>query len=296
MSRVDFQAALAATAGAVNAELDRLLPNIPGPENRVVEAARYAVLDGGKRLRAFMVCAGADLMNVPSTCALRVAAAVEMVHGYSLVHDDLPAMDDDDMRRGRPTVHRRFDEATAILCGDALLTLAFEVLADRATHADAAIRSRLVVALARAAGAAGMVGGQMIDLAASGLDLDVAGLERLQALKTGRLMAFSCKAGAILAADEQAERALGAYGDSLGLAFQVTDDILDVVGTAAETGKATGKDQAAGKATFVSRMGLDGARAHARALCDSAIAALAPFGGRVELLRQAAEFVVGRRS
>lgn len=296
MSSSEFPAALAAVAAEVNAELDRLLPEVPGAENRVIVASRYAVLDGGKRFRAFLVVASCNLLGVARYQALRVAAAIEMVHGYSLVHDDLPAMDDDDVRRGRPTVHRKFDEATAILAGDALLTGAFEVLADPATHPDGAVRANLVAALAKAAGAAGMVGGQTIDVQAANLALDAAGLERLQALKTGCLIAFSASAGAILAGDRPAEQALTAYGHAVGLAFQVTDDILDIAGTMAEVGKKTGKDAAAGKATFVSRLGLEGAKTHARSLCDRALAHLARFGERANPLRQAAEFVVGRRA
>ena len=296
MIETDFLRALAAVAGEVNGALGRLLPEVAGPENRVIQAMRYAVLDGGKRLRAFLVVAGGDMLAIPRPQSMRVAAAIEMVHGYSLVHDDLPAMDDDDTRRGRPTVHRRFDEATAILAGDALLTTAFEVLAAPETHPDGAVRASLVAALAKAAGAAGMVGGQMIDLSAPNLNLDIAGLEQLQALKTGALIAFAASVGALLAQDEDARRDLQAYGEALGLAFQVTDDILDVEGSAAEVGKATGKDAAAGKATFVSRLGLEGARNHARSLCGRCLASLDRFGARAKLLRQATEFVVNRRS
>jgi farnesyl diphosphate synthase len=257
---------------------------------------RYAALDGGKRFRPFLVCAGADMLGVPRAPALRVAAAVEMVHCYSLVHDDLPAMDNDELRRGRPTVHRHWDEATAILAGDALLTLAFEVLADDATGADAAVRAALVAGLARAAGAAGMVGGQMIDLAAPRLQLDVDGLARLQALKTGQLIAFAAAAGAILAGDAPARAALTAYGLDVGLAFQVTDDILDVEGAVQDIGKTPGKDRAAGKPTFVSQLGLGGAKTMARSLVARATEHLAPFGERATLLRHAAAFVLERKS
>lgn len=296
MSASEFQERLALVAAEVNPALDRLLPEVAGPENRVIAAARYAVLDGGKRLRAFLVCEGSEILNVPRAWSIRAAAAIEMVHGYSLVHDDLPAMDNDDLRRGRPTVHRKFDEATAILCGDALLTVAFEVLADPATHPDGAIRARLVSAMARAAGAAGMVGGQMIDLQAPSLKLDTAGLERLQSLKTGCLIAFAAAAGAILADDRQSELDLAAYGQSLGLAFQVTDDILDVSATSTEAGKKTGKDAESGKATFVSRLGLEGAKNKARSLCDQSKKSLVRFGRRADALRQAADFVVNRRA
>src|SRR4051812_36146585 len=262
-----FKAALVASATDVNTALDQLLPQVPGPEGRVVDAMRYAALDGGKRLRPFLTLASGELFDAPRARALRVGAAIEMVHCYSLVHDDLPAMDDDDLRRGRPTVHRKFDEATAILAGDALLTEAFTVLADIATHPDGAIRAALVAELARASGAAGMVGGQMIDLRAGELALDDAGLARLQNLKTGCLIAAACRMGAVVAGERgPAVDALGAYGIAMGLAFQIADDVLDIEGSAVETGKATGKDAASGKATFVSRLGLEGAKKQARAL------------------------------
>ena len=293
----DFKSMLADIGTAMNAELDRLLPAVPGPENRVVEAMRYAALDGGKRLRPFLLCASADLFGVPRARALRAAAAIEMVHCYSLVHDDLPAMDDDDLRRGRPTVHKKFDEATAILAGDALLTEAFTVLADPATHPDGAVRAKLVAELAAASGAKGMVGGQMIDLLAGGLSLDQGGLTRLQNMKTGCLIAASCRLGAILgdAGDRDCD-ALAAYGIAMGLAFQIADDVLDVESSAAVTGKATGKDAAAGKATFVSRLGLEGAKTYARELAETAARHLAIFGERAGVLRQAAFFAVERRS
>jgi farnesyl diphosphate synthase len=292
-----FKAALKSTADAVNAELDRLLPQVAAPEGYVVDAMRYAALDGGKRLRPFLACAAADLFDVPRQRSIRVASAVEMIHCYSLIHDDLPAMDDDDLRRGRPTVHRKFDEATAILGGDALLTEAFAVLADPTTHVDGNVRIALVQELARASGAAGMVGGQMIDLRAAELDLDDAGLRHLQNLKTGCLIACACRSGAVLgrAPLDQVE-ALGAYGFAMGLAFQIADDVLDVEGSAAETGKATGKDEAAGKATFVSRLGLEGAKKYARTLADEAVGHLAPFGAKAAFLEEAALFAVTRRN
>jgi farnesyl diphosphate synthase len=292
-----FKAALASAATDVNATLDRLLPPVSAPEGRVVEAMRYAALDGGKRLRPFLALASAGLFDAPRARGLRVGAAIEMVHCYSLVHDDLPAMDDDDLRRGRPTVHRKFDEATAILAGDALLTEAFTVLADPATHPDGAIRAALVAELARASGAAGMVGGQMVDLRAAELTLDDAGLARLQNLKTGCLIAGACRMGAVVAgAQRAAVDALGAYGLAMGLAFQIADDVLDVEGSAAETGKATGKDAAAGKATFVSRLGLEGAKKRAYALVNEAVDHLASFGAKAGLLKQAALFAVARRN
>jgi farnesyl diphosphate synthase len=293
----DFKSILSEIATATNAELDRLLRPVAGPENRVVEAMRYAALDGGKRLRPFLVCASGDLFDVPRPRALRAAAAIEMVHCYSLVHDDLPAMDDDDLRRGRPTVHKKFDEATAILAGDALLTEAFAVLADPHTHPDGAVRASLVAELAAAAGAKGMVGGQMIDLLAADLTLDQAALTRLQNMKTGYLIAAACRLGAILGgAGPDGQEALGAYGLAMGLAFQIADDVLDVESSAAVTGKATGKDAAAGKATFVSRQGLEGAKTYARELAETAARHLVMFGERAAVLRQAAVFAVERRS
>lgn len=300
MSNSDFGAFLAeltAVATATNAELDRLLPKVSGPEGQVVDAMRYAALDGGKRLRPFLTCASADLFDVPRTYSLRAAAAVEMIHCYSLVHDDLPAMDDDDLRRGRPTVHRRYDEATAILAGDALLTEAFAVLADPATHPDGNVRVRLVAELARAAGAAGMVGGQMIDLNAANLQLDENGLKRLQNMKTGCMIAVGCRMGGILGGASQATvDMLGNYGMDMGLAFQIADDVLDVECTAAETGKATGKDAAAGKDTFISRLGLDGAKKMALDLAAKASNYLESLGDKANLLHQAAQFAVKRRN
>ncbi|MBY0511259.1 MAG: polyprenyl synthetase family protein [Rhodospirillaceae bacterium] len=292
-----FQAELVAIAKATNDTLDALLPLAPGPEGRVLEAMRYSALDGGKRLRPFLACASADLFGVPRARSLRAAAAVEMVHCYSLIHDDLPAMDDDDLRRGRPTVHKKYDEATAILAGDALLTEAFAVLADPATHPDGEIRAKLVAELARASGAAGMVGGQMIDLMAATLTLDDAGLKRLQNLKTGCIIAVACRMGAVLAGAPAATvDLLGNYGMDMGLAFQIADDVLDVESTAAETGKATGKDAAAGKATFVSRLGLEGAKKLAHQLAEQANNQLNSFGNKAVLLQQAAMFAVTRRN
>ena len=288
--------ALSETEAAVDDTLDRLLPRPEGAEGRVAEAMRYATLAGGKRLRPFLVVAGARLFAVPVERALPTAAAVEMVHCYSLVHDDLPAMDDDAYRRGQPTCHVAFGEATAILAGDALLTLAFEALCGPETHPDPAVRCDLARGLAVAAGSAGMVGGQMIDLLADGLALDIDGVTRLQALKTGALIAFSCEAGAILGqAGADAREALAAFGGDLGLAFQIADDLLDVEGSEAETGKAVGKDAAAGKATFVGLLGADGARQHARAAVERACARLDRFGDDAGLLKQAAHFVIERR-
>ncbi len=292
----DLERELRETEAAVNETLERLLPRPEGLEGRVVEAMRYATLAGGKRLRPFLVVASARLFDVPDPAALRCGAAVEMVHTYSLVHDDLPAMDDDDVRRGQPTCHVKFDDATAILAGDALLTLAFEALSAPATHPDPAVRCELMRGLAVAGGPAGMVGGQMIDLLAENQELDIDGVTHLQSLKTGALIAFSCEAGAILGrAAPEVRAAIAAYGRDLGLAFQIADDLLDVEGEQAETGKAVGKDAAAGKATVVGLLGVARARERARALADQAVARLEPFAPKADLLRQAANFVIDRR-
>lgn len=269
---------------------------------RLWEAMRYALFAGGKRLRPFLVVTAADICAVDRSAtqpqALRVAAALELVHCYSLVHDDLPAMDDDDLRRGQPTVHRKFDEATAILAGDAMLTLAFDVLADPATHGDGAVRATLVAGLARGAGAAGMVAGQALDLAAADIDTPTAGFVRhVQALKTGALITFACEAGARIAgADVDNIKALRAYGDHLGALFQITDDLLDVEGDAVTVGKAVGKDAEQGKATFVALLGLDGARKEARERHGMALEFLDLFGKKADLLRAAADFVLHRQA
>ncbi len=291
----EFLSSLSEVAGAVNAALDQLIPAVTTPEKQVVDAMRYAALDGGKRFRPFLVCAGADMLKVPRANSIRVAAAIEMIHCYSLIHDDLPAMDNDDLRRGRPTVHKHWDDATAILAGDALLTLAFEVAAAPATHSDANVRTNLITALAKGAGAAGMVGGQMIDLGSTGT-LDVDALTHLQNLKTGQLIAFSASAGAILAGDATAQKALFSYGLDLGLAFQITDDILDVEGSCGDLGKTPGKDAASGKATFVSRLGVGGAKTLASQTIERAEGHLEPFGPTAHVLRQAAQFVLTRKS
>lgn len=292
-----FPAALADAAKLTDEALDRLIAVPPGLEARVVEAMRYAAIAPGKRLRPFLVLASARLFSVAQRSALQVAAAIELVHSYSLVHDDLPAMDDSDLRRGRPTCHKEFDEATAVLAGDGLLTLAFEVLAQRDTHGDPAVRCELVSALAQAAGAAGMVGGQMMDLIAENRRLDIGAITRLQRLKTGALIAFSCESGAILGkASIETRLALRGYAHDLGLAFQIADDLLDVEGDAGETGKPVGQDAAAGKATFVSILGVERARDQAELLVRQAVAHLDLFEERADLLRQAARFVVDRRT
>ena len=297
MSVADFKETLEHNAVAVAKTLNGLVPRSDGPESRLVEAMRYATLDGGKRVRPFLVMASARLFNVDDRQALRVAAAVEMVHCYSLVHDDLPAMDDDALRRGKPTCHIKFDEATAILVGDALLTKAFEVLGDDDTHPDSGVRSDLVVELARAAGDQGMVGGQMLDLLAEHDELGVPEITRLQRLKTGMLIGFACESGAILGkATKGARQALRGYAHDLGLAFQIVDDLLDVEGSTEALGKRAGKDEEAGKATFVSLLGVERARAQADHLGEQAAQHLELFAEKAEPLRELARFVVNRRA
>ncbi|MCY4478781.1 MAG: polyprenyl synthetase family protein [Rhodospirillales bacterium] len=288
--------ALREAADAVDEALESLVPAPDGADGRLVEAMRYSLFAGGKRLRPFLVLSGADLFEVPRAWSVNTAAAIEMVHTYSLVHDDLPAMDDDDLRRGKPTCHIAFDEATAILVGDSLLTLAFEAVTTPAGHPDAAVRVELACALAQAAGANGMAGGQAIDLAAESRNLRLDEVIRLQRLKTGALFGFSCEAGAILAREDGAARAaLRDYAACIGLAFQIADDLLDHEGTEADLGKAVGKDAAAGKATFVGLLGAEEARWRAEGLGGDAIAALSPFDEKAAPLRAAARYIVERR-
>ena len=290
-------AAMTDTVEQVEAAIDVLLPRTDLHEARLYEAMRYGCLGGGKRLRPFLVMESARLFSVSPACALRVAAAVEFVHCYSLIHDDLPAMDDGELRRGRPTVHRQFDEATAILAGDALLTMAFEILADPETHEDPRVRCNLIAALSRAAGPRGMVGGQILDLMAETQEFDIGAITRLQRMKTGDIIAFSACAGAILGrASPPQHHALQAYAHDLGLAFQIVDDLLDVQGTERETGKSVGRDQPAGKATFVSILGVDRARDQAGRLADQAAAHLDIFEERADMLKAVARFIVERRS
>ena len=283
---------------AVEARLAELMGPAAGPVTaRLADAMRYATLGGGKRFRPFLVLETAGLFGVPVSQALNAAAAVECIHCYSLVHDDLPAMDDDDLRRGRPTVHKAYDEATAILAGDGLLTLAFEILSRPDTHPDAAVRCELVSCLARASGWQGMVGGQQRDLDAEGEPQDLAGIHLIQALKTGALIAVAVDMGAVLGGANATQRqALQTYAHALGLAFQVADDLLDAEGSTEAVGKATGKDAAAGKATFVSLLGIDAARAKLKALEAEAVGALEIFGDRASVLAQAAHFMSSRRS
>jgi farnesyl diphosphate synthase len=288
-----FETALAIAAGETTETLARLLPEA-GTARRLIDAMRYAALGPGKRLRPFLVVESAALFGVPRAQALTVGAALECVHCYSLVHDDLPAMDDDDLRRGRPTLHRAYDEATAILAGDALLTFAFEILSRPEVHPDAGVRLRLVNELARAAGKDGMAGGQMLDLEAEdGRDLAVEAVLNLQAMKTGALFRFATMAGALLAAADPGP--LDHFGRAIGLAFQIADDLLDVESSAEALGKATQKDRGKGKATFVDLLGQDGARRRAGELVAEAERALTPYGSRADMLRATARFIVGRQ-
>ena len=303
----DFTERLGAVATETEALLERLLGREPlagetvRPE-RLVAAMRHAALGGGKRLRPFLVVETAALFGADRTGALTAGSALELLHCYSLVHDDLPAMDNDDLRRGRPTVHKAFDEATAILAGDALLTLAFDIMAREEVHPDAGVRAALVRELARAAGLGGMAGGQMLDLAAEGRfapkrALSAAEIVTLQAMKTGALIRFACRAGAILGkADSAARQNIDRYGAAIGQAFQIADDLLDVEGDAATLGKAAGKDAAAGKATLVAALGVKGARAKLDGLVAEAEASLMPFGRKAATLGAAARFIAERRT
>jgi farnesyl diphosphate synthase len=289
--------AVKANAAEVDAALEQLLPKPAGFHARVQEAMAYAVMAGGKRLRPFLVLETAALFGAPRERAVRVACAIECLHTYSLVHDDLPAMDDDDLRRGRPTTHRKFDEATAILAGDALLTLAFEILAEDATHPDGAVRAALVLDLAKAGGHDGMIGGQMMDIAAPNHSFGASEIVELQAMKTGALFKFSCQAGARLAGAGAADlKNLEDYAAALGLAFQIADDLIDVTGTAEAAGKAVGKDQDAGKATLVSIYGVEGARAEVEKLAAKARQCVAGYGGKGDLLAALPGYLLDRAS
>ncbi len=303
-----FETRLAQVASLVEAVLHNILSDaVRSGETarpaRLVGAMRHGVLGGGKRLRPLLVVEAAGLFGVAEAQALRAGAALELIHCYSLVHDDLPAMDDDDLRRGQPTVHRAYDEATAILAGDALQTLAFDVMADGAVHADPQVRAELVLLLARATGLGGMAGGQMLDLEAEGrfaggapLALAETDIRQLQAMKTGALIRFACLAGAVLGGARGTERAsLEAYGATIGLAFQIADDLIDHEGDAASAGKATGKDAARGKGTLVSLHGAAWARAELARLVAVAEGHLAPFGARAGRLGAAARFIAFRQ-
>jgi farnesyl diphosphate synthase len=294
---VELRARMAAVAEEVEAALDRVLPLVQGRAARLHEAMRYATLGGGKRLRPFLALASADLFDVPRPRSVRVGAAIELIHGYSLVHDDLPAMDDALTRRGRPSCHRRYDEATAILAGDALQALAFAMLVDPATHPEPGVRCALVAGLAAAAGPQGMCGGQMIDLLAEGKALDLEQILELQRLKTGALIGYACETGALLGGGSEAARgALRGYAADLGLAFQIQDDLLDVIGNAEVTGKDLGRDAAAGKATVVALLGVAGSRRRLAELRDSALAHLDRLERETAELRAVFDFVISRSS
>jgi farnesyl diphosphate synthase len=294
---VELRARMAAVAEEVEAALDRVLPPVHGPAARLHEAMRYATLGGGKRLRPFLAVASADLFDVPRQRSVRVGAAIELIHGYSLVHDDLPAMDDALTRRRRPSCHRQYDEATAILAGDALQTLAFDMLVDPATHPDPGVRCALVAGLAAAAGPQGMCGGQMIDLLAEGKALDLEQILELQRLKTGALIGYACETGALLGGGSDAARdALRGYAADLGLAFQIQDDLLDVTGDAEVTGKDLGRDAAAGKATVVALLGVAESRRRLEELRNSALAHLDRLERESAELRAVFDFVISRSS
>ncbi len=309
MNDASFVARLNGVAADIETLLDKLLSGKPvagelARPKRLLEAMRYASLGGGKRLRPFLVVESANLFGVPRQQALMVGAALEFIHCYSLVHDDLPAMDNDEMRRGQPTVHRKFDEATAILAGDGLLTFAFDILAREETHPDAAVRIELVTALARGSGLGGMAGGQMLDLEAEGrfaggkpLALGETEITSLQAMKTGALLRFACIAGGILGEAQGAKRAaLDRFGGAIGRAFQIADDLLDVEGDPALLGKAAGKDAAAGKATLVGIYGVAEARKKLTALVQEAETALKPFGAAAGTLVAGAKFIAERKA
>lgn len=292
-----FAQTIKETAALVETALDQFLPTQDGPLGRVADAMRWGALDGGKRLRPFLVVGAADMFDCPRARAVRVGCAVEMIHCYSLIHDDLPAMDDSDLRRGRPSVHKKYDDATAILAGDALLTQAFEILAEEETHPDANIRCALALELARASGKAGMVGGQMIDIYAEQKNFDLAGVTQLQRLKTGALIRFGAVGGGIVGGGSEDEiAALSAYAEDLGLAFQIVDDILDETSDAQALGKPVGQDSEMDKATFIKLFGMDGAKAKAAELVESAKAHLDRFGDASAPLKGAADFVFERKS
>ncbi len=290
-----LQTALDEVGAAIDRAFDRLLAVPQDARARLYEAMRYAAIGGGKRIRPMLVVAACDLFNVDRARAMRVALAVECIHVYSLIHDDLPSMDDDDLRRGKPTLHRAYEESTAILAGDSLHALAFEILAEEATHEDPFVRSDLVAELARASGPAGMAGGQMMDLRAAEMDLDLAAVTRLQQLKTGALIGWCVEAGAIMGrVPPEGRTGLRGFARDVGLAFQIVDDLIDHEGMEEKAGKRVGKDKAAGKETFVSLLGPERARRQADLLVDQAVEHLHGFGVEADLLRVVARFAVER--
>src|SRR5262245_7590179 len=303
-SPTDFAMRLDKTADDTEALLGRLLsadilPDEIARPKRLMDAMRYSSLNGGKRLRPFLVVESAAVFGVPREAALLVGAALECIHCYSLIHDDLPSMDNSDLRRGRPTLHKKTDDATAILAGDGLLTLAFDIITRDEIHRDANVRLLLTRALARCAGIGGMVGGQMLDLAGEGRfgDREPVDVARIQQMKTGALLRYGCIAGAILGQASQKEhQALDDYGRALGEAFQIADDLLDVEGDAAALGKQTGQDAALGKTTFVTQLGIDGAKQRVRDLLARGDSALSVFGAKGEVLRATSRFVAERKS
>ena len=291
---------LKADTGQIEAMLKALLDDKPRsselvrPE-KLLNAMRYGVLNGGKRLRPFLLIETARMLGLESEGVVRAAAALEYVHCYSLIHDDLPAMDNDDLRRGKPTVHIAYDEATAILAGDSLLTLAFDILADEATHPDATIRANLVLGLSQNAGIGGMAGGQILDIVSEGRDRTEAEIRQMQAMKTGALLRFACQAGAICAgADQETQDRMRRFGTLIGLAFQLADDLLDVTATSEQLGKTAGKDLASQKATLVSLNGIDATRAELAQLIEDAESELAPFGQSANILKATARFIANR--
>ena len=291
-----FKAQLTSVADQVELALDQRLPAPKGHQAIVCEAMRYAALGGGKRLRPFLVIETAKMLGGDAAQALQVGCALECLHVYSLVHDDLPCMDDDDFRRGKPTVHKAYGDAMAVLAGDGLLTHAFELLASPSAHPDPAVRSRLVLELAKAGGTSGMIGGQVVDITVAEMVRDTALITQLQAMKTGALIRFATKAGGLISGAEPHDlTALDRYADALGLAFQIQDDVLDVEGDAETVGKAVGKDADLGKVTFVSLLGLKGAKEKAQELGEEAKAALAPYGEKAQTLRGAVDFVLQRQ-